>query len=204
MRKLFNSIVLFCVVMFSICGASLEVVESNVYHFKFTKTGDTELWFYDPNTSNTNLKKTSFAFPSVSSPSGSSSVDVGVHYSVQAKRFQISVIFASEAYTGNNTGTGFMLARIEGDGSSSISEGLNYSVRLENNSEGISITGDQWKSGMSMVDRTLVLADEKDVSLLSTASDNVNMTLTIKPPEGESYTAGQYSGNIYLVFSTYS
>lgn len=200
MRKLFNSIVLFCVVMFSICGASLNVGESNVYHFKFTKTGDTELWFYDPST---NLKKTSFAFPSVSSPSGSSSVDVGVHYSVQAKRFQISVIFASEAYTGNNTGTGFMLARIKADGSSSTDEGLNYSVSLNNN-KGISLTGNQWKIGMPMEDRTLVLADKKDVSLLSTTSDDVVMHLTIAPPKGESYTAGQYSGNIYLVLSTYS
>lgn len=204
MRKLFNSIVLFLiVVMFSVYGAALNVGASNVYHFKFTKTGDTELWFYDPNTSNTNLKKTSFAFPSVSSSSGSSSVDVGVHYSVQAARFQISVIFASEAYTGNNTGTGFMLARIKADGSSSTDEGLNYSVSLNNN-KGISLTGNQWKSGMSMEDRTLVLADKKDVSLLSTTSDDVKMTLTIDPPEGESYTAGQYSGNIYLVLSTYS
>lgn len=201
MRKLFNSIVLFCVVMFSICGASLNVGASNVYHFKFTKTGDTELWFYDPSTK---LKKTSFAFPSVSSATDSSSVAVGVHYSVQAERFQISVIFASEAYTGNNTGEGFMLARIAGDGSSSINEGINYSVSLENNSEGISITGNQWKSGMSMEERTLVLADKKDVSLLSTTSEDVDMTLTIDPPEGEAYTAGQYSGNIYLVFSTYS
>ena len=129
MRKLFNSIVLFCVVMFSICGASLNLGASNVYHFKFTKTGDTELWFYDPSTK---LKKTSFAFPSVSLAIASSSVEVGVHYSVQAERFQISVIFASEAYTGNNTGEGFMLARIAGDGSSSINEGINYSVSLEN------------------------------------------------------------------------
>ena len=56
MRKLFNSIVLFLiVVMFSVYGAALNVGASNVYHFKFTKTGDTELWFYDPSTSNTNL-----------------------------------------------------------------------------------------------------------------------------------------------------
>lgn len=203
MRKLFNSIVLFLIVMFSVYGATLNVGASNVYHFKFTKTGDTELWFYDPSTSNINLKKTSFAFPSVSSPGGFSSVGVGVHYSVQAARFQISVIFASEAYTGNNTGTGFMLARIKADGSSSTAEGLNYSVSLNNN-EVISLTGNQWKSGMSMEDRTLVLADKKDVSLLSTTSDNVVMDLTIAPPEGESYTAGQYSGNIYLVLSTYS
>lgn len=200
MRKLFNSIVLFCVVMFSICGASLNFGESNVYHFKFTKTGDTELWFYDPST---NLKKTSFAFPSVSSSTAPSSVDVGVHYSVQAEGFQISVIFASEAYTGNNTGTGFMLARIKADGSSSTEDGLNYSVSLNNN-KGISLTGNQWKIGMRMEDRTLVLADKKDVSLLSTTSDDVVMHLTIAPPKGESYTAGQYSGNIYLVLSTYS
>ena len=189
--------------MFSICGASLNLGESNVYHFKFTKTGDTELWFYDPST---NLKKTSFTFPSVSSAINSSSVDVGVHYSVQAEGFQISVIFASEAYTGNNTGTGFMLARIKADGSSSTEDGLNYSVSLKNNidNEGISLTGDQWEKGMLMEDRTLVLADKNDVSLLSTTSGDVDMELTIDPPEGKFYTPGQYSGNIYLVFSTYS
>ena len=180
--------------------------KAGFYDFHFNKAGETSLWFYEGHADN---RKSDFSFPSVSDNTDTS-FELGIYYQIYEKNFELNIIFANEAYGTNTEGKGFMLAFVNEDGSYSAENGLNFNVEMNEHeddpivlTDSINLSEDERNTPLTVGERTFSLLSDRTSTAASNNSGSIELLLTLKAPD-EGYTSGQYFGNIYLEYKSFS
>ena len=103
-----------------------------------------------------------------------------------------------------------MLDYVKEDGSYSAENGLNFNVEMNEHeddpivlTDSINLSEDERNTPLTVGERTFSLLSDRTSTAASNNSGSIELLLTLKAPD-EGYTSGQYFGNIYLEYKSFS